>query len=86
MQTTTKPTFGPGARVRLTVDLTQYHASLTRGVIGTQTDWHASIGDRFTTVRFPVVTLPILYQSLEPIEQDAGAAPRLPCDTIAPVP
>jgi hypothetical protein len=62
------PRFGPGAKVRLTTDLTQYHPSLVAGVEGIQLDWHAYLGDRFTTVRFPQHTLPILYKSLELVE------------------
>jgi hypothetical protein len=57
-------------QVKLTCDLTKYHSSLTVGVIGEVLgpygQWSSSF-DRFILVRFPQVTLDILWANLEAV-------------------
>jgi hypothetical protein len=61
-------------KVRLTVDLTQYHPGLTAGVegytIGQYGEWSRGF-DRFVGVCFPGIhTLDVLWESLEIIDKE----------------
>ena len=66
----TKASEERGLKVKLTDDLTRYHKSLVVGTIGTTCGlcglWSLQQSDRFVTVRFPEITLDILWKGLEP--------------------
>jgi hypothetical protein len=58
-----------GFKVKLTTDLRRYHKSLVPGVIGfTAGRWGLWSKNqyRFITVKFPEITLDILWEGLEP--------------------
>lgn len=60
-----------GANVVLTEDLTRYHSSLVKGVKGitagkaTQAFFNDGYNSRFVKVKFPKVTIDILWRGLE---------------------
>jgi hypothetical protein len=60
-----------GANVVLTEDLTRYHKSLIKGVTGTtvgkatQAFFNDGYNSRFVKVKFPDVTIDILWRGLE---------------------
>lgn len=60
-----------GTKVVLTDDLTRYHASLVKGTVGvtvgkaTQAFFNSGYNDRFVKVKFPDVTIDLLWKGLE---------------------
>lgn len=60
-----------GTKVVLTDDLTKYHKSLVKGVIGitvgeaTQMMFNRCYNDRFVKVKFPEITIDVLWKGLE---------------------
>jgi hypothetical protein len=61
--------------VILTDDLTRYHKSLIKGIVGitvgkaTQSAFMSGYNDRFVKVKFPEITIDILWKGLEPTDQ-----------------
>jgi hypothetical protein len=66
-----KQEYKKGSKVVLTKDLTRYHKSLVKGVEGitvgtaSQAYFNLDINDRFVKVKFPEVTIDILWDGLE---------------------
>jgi hypothetical protein len=60
-----------GTKVVLTDDLTRYHKSLVKGIVGvtvgkaTQAFYNDGYNDRFVKVKFPETTIDILWRGLE---------------------
>lgn len=72
-------TYNIGVRVRLKTDLSRYHASLKPGAEGVTAPpagmWSRS-SDRFCGVKFQEVTLDVLWQGLEVIDEQYLALER----------
>jgi len=72
-------TYNIGVRVRLKADLSRYHASLkpgAEGVTAPPAGMWSRTSDRFCGVRFPEVTLDVLWQVLEVIDEKYLALER----------
>ncbi len=68
-----------GYDVVLTKDLTRYHHSLVIGVVGTtvgkatQAFFNEGYNDQFVKVKFPEVTIDILWRGLELVKTKRGS-------------